>query len=446
MSSYKTIIIDDNVWPHFNRASFDQDKLVSFGNYQYSLYWSADEHLILFRRDLRDDSILKLEFPDYILTINPKDGHRNTVVGISPEDGRLHMSWDHHNNDLRYTKSRPGFVTSPLETINLSDFEPQQPLTEGAPQKVTYPRFFNDSKDNFFFIYRTGSSGSGDSVLSRYDAKTASWSLIATCLFSKEGVYAPWENSDSRNAYLHDVLFDRSGNLHISWVYREAGKSWASNHDLHYAWSPDDGVTWRNSEGVQIADVSKNDPITLDDTGIVVWPIPVYSWLMNQCAMTIDSRNRIHVATYHMPEPFVPDELEHNPPEHVVDRLRAYHYWRNESGTWHTSGPIQDPDRTHEHSRQRRPNIVVDEDNNVVIYEPTSLGYRCHIAGEADNFSTWKSVAMTGAEFGPSDAGKHDRRLLREKGVLSFTAEPSRTGKQASFAVIDIRVGDLAKA
>jgi len=156
------------------------------------------------------------------------------------------------------------------------------------------------------------------------------------------------------------------------------------------------------ARGVQIADVSKNDPITLNDTGIVVWPIPVYSWLMNQCAMTIDSRNRIHVATYHMPEPFVPDELEHNPPEHVVDRLRAYHYWRNESGTWHTSGPIQDPDRTHEHSRQRRPNIVVDEDNNVVIYEPTSLGYRCHIAGEADNFSTWKSVAMTGAEFGPS--------------------------------------------
>ena len=174
MSSYKTVIIDDNVRPHFNRASFDQDKLVSFGDYQYGLYWSADEHLILFRRDLRDASILKLEFPDYILTINPKDGHRNTVVGISPEDGRLHMSWDHHNNDLRYTKSRPRFVTSPQETIYLSDFEPQQSLTEGAPQKVTYPRFFNDTKDNFFFIYRTGSSGSGDSVLSRYDAKTAS--------------------------------------------------------------------------------------------------------------------------------------------------------------------------------------------------------------------------------------------------------------------------------
>jgi hypothetical protein len=437
LPSYKTIIIDDDVWPHFNRASFDQDKLVSLCDYQYGLYWSADKTLTLFRRDLRDDSVQRLRFPDYVLTINPKDGHRNTVVGISPADGRLHMSWDHHNNDLRYTKSRAGFLTSPPDEISLTDFEPQQPLTEGAPQRVTYPRFFNDSDDNLFFIYRTGSSGSGDSVLSRYDAQAGTWHLIATCLFSKEGVYPPWEDSDSRNAYLHDVLFDREGNLHITWVYREAGKSWASNHDLHYAWSSDSGLTWRNNEGLQIADVSNGDPIALDDPGIAVWNIPVYSWLMNQCAMTIDSRNRIHVATFHMPEPFVPDTLEHNPPDAVVDRLRVYHYWRDGSGTWHSSGPLEDAGRTLEHGRQRRPNIVGGENNHVSIYEATSVGYRSHTASETDAYTEWTSAAMTGTEFAGSDAGKHDRRLLRDRGILSFTGEQTGTEGRTIFAVLD---------
>lgn len=442
---YKTIIIDDNVWPHFNRASFDQDKLVSFGDFQYGLYWSAGETLILFRRDLRDDTIQKLRFPDHVLTINPKDGHRNTVVGISPEDGRLHMSWDHHNNDLRYTKSCAGFLTSPPAEINLDDFEQQQPLTEGAPQRVTYPRFFNDSRDNLFFIYRTGSSGSGDSVLSRYDADTGSWRLIATCLFSKEGVYPPWENSDSRNAYLHDVLFDRAGRLHITWVYRETGKSPASNHDLHYACSDDDGLTWRNNTGQQIADLAISDPIALDDPGIVVCEIPVYAWLMNQCGMTLDHENHPHVATFHMTETWIPEELVHNPPAEVYDRFFLHHYWQSGSGTWQGSGPIVDPARdVATQGRLRRPNIVTDAENNVIIYHATEQGYRCHTARASESYAEWSSFAMTGTEFGATDAGKHDRRLLLDRGILSFTAEPTIVDGQTAFAILDFEMGNLS--
>ena len=438
MTDHKTIIVDDDVWPHFNRASFDQDKLVSFGDYQYGLYWSADETLILFRRDLRDDSLQKIRLP-YTLTINPTDGHRNTVVGISPSDGRLHLSWDHHNNDLRYTKSQAGFITDPPDHIGVDDFEPAQPLTDGAPQKVTYPRFFNDHEDTLHFIYRTGSSGSGDSVLSRYDASTGSWSILAECLFSKEGVYTPWENSDSRNAYLHDVLFDDTGRLHITWVYRETGKSPASNHDLHYAWSHD-CMIWHNNDGEQIADIGSGEPIKLDDPGLVVADIPVYSWLMNQCGMTLDRHNQPHVATFHMQEPWVPDELVHNPPSHVYDRFYPFHYWRDSDGQWHTSGALQDPTRSIETwGRQRRPNIVVDQNGNLIVYYATDIGYRFHKANEADRYQSWEHGALTGSEFAATDAGKHDRRLLRDSGILSFTAE-TRDGDRTGFAVLDFEV------
>lgn len=437
MADYKTLVIDDGVWPHFNRASFDQDKLVSLGDFQYGLYWSADAALVLFRRDLRDDSIQKVSLP-YGLTINPRDGHRNTVVGLSPEDGRLHLSWDHHNNDLRYTKSRAGFLTSPPGEINPDDFEPAQPLTQGAPQKVTYPRFFNDQNENLYFIYRTGMSGSGDSVLSRYDAEKGIWSVIATCLFSKEGTYGPWDASDSRNAYLHDVLFDNSGRLHITWVFRETWESPASNHDLYYAWS-DDGVVWNNNEGIPIADLSAGDAIALDSPGVVVRDIPVYAWLMNQCGMTLDHGNQPHVATYHMKDVWKPEKLVHNPPESVFDRFFPYHYWRDKSGVWHTSGPIADPDRDVKRwGYQTRPNIVVDGGGNVVLYYATNIGYRAHRASSDGEYADWSHFALTGEEFGSTDAGKHDRRLLKERGILSFTGAPLVVEGQTAFAIVDV--------
>jgi hypothetical protein len=433
--------IDDNVWPHFNCASFDQDKVVSFGDFQYTIFWAADQTLVLARRNLRTQALQTFRFSGYHLSLNPQDGHRNTVLGISPHDGRLHLSWDHHNNDLRYTKSHANFLTDPPDKITWADFEPAQPLTSNAPQRVTYPRFFNDHQDNLFFIYRTGSSGSGDSVLSKYDANSASWTITARCLFSKEGTYTPWENSTSRNAYLHDVLFDHTGRLHITWVYREAGRSWASNHDLHYAYSNDEGRTWQNNAGQPIADTSKNNPITHDDPGIIVQHIPTYSWLMNQCSMTLDANNQPHVATFHMAEPFLPEDLKHDPPDNVLNRLAIHHYWRTQEGEWHNSGPIlQAPEQN---ERIKRPVIVADTQNNIVIYTASSKGHQCHVAFVKDHYQTRSTFQLTDASFNTTDASKHDRCLLKNEGILSFTADPSGDSEHRAIALVDFSMDRL---
>jgi len=152
----RKIIVDDNVWPYFNWASFDQDKVVSYGNYQYTIYWDADKVLVVGRRDLRNQNVQALRLPSHMLTTAPRDGHCNTVVGVSGADGRLHLSWDHHCSDLRYTKSRRNFLTDPPAEMSVEDFEPAQPLAPGAPQKVTYPRFLNDGRGRLFFCVSLG--------------------------------------------------------------------------------------------------------------------------------------------------------------------------------------------------------------------------------------------------------------------------------------------------
>ncbi len=439
----QALVIDRTGWI-FNWAAFDQDKLVSFNGYQYTPYWDADEVLVVVRRNLADNTVQALRLPQYTLTINPKDGHRNTVAGISPEDGRLHLSWDHHNNDLRYTKSRAGFLHSPPEQVTPEDFEPAQPLLPGAPQRVTYPRFFNDPEENLFFLYRTGGSGAGDTVLTRYDAATATWGMVSVRLFGKAGVYPPWDNSPSRNAYPHDILFDHAGRLHATWVFREESKTWASNHDLHYVYSDDHGVTWRNNGGTRVADLPADDPVLIDDPGIVVWDIPVYSWVINTGAMAVDAQNRLHVATFHLLEPAVPEKLEHSPPPEIHQRLGFFHYWRGGDGTWHRGGPLEVPRRAEE--RIRRPNVVAAPGGAVVVYWATSRGFRCHVAFAEDRWERWATFLMTGPEFTAPDACKHDRRLLRERGVLSFACDPNGGQDGRGFAVLDFSVERLVTA
>jgi hypothetical protein len=426
--------IDDSAWA-FNTASFDQDKILSYNGFQYTLYWDADKVLCVVRRRLNTTEFQTLRLPQYQLTINPSDGHRNTVVGISPSDGRLHLSWDHHNNPLRYTKTRAAFLTDPPEQMSLDDFESAQPLIPGDPleSRVTYPRFLNDGQGRLFFVYRQGGSGSGDNYVHQYDAEHSTWQRMgATSLFTRSGVYPPWDNSSSRNAYLNDVLFDAASRLHATWTYRETGRTWASNHDLHYAYSDDHGIRWKNNAGVGIADLSANDPIALDDAGIVVHRIPVYSWLMNQTTMIIDSKNRPHVITYHLPNPLRPDTVEHSPPKAVAEQLRMFHYWRDAEGLWRGGEPLV--------FLSNRPGVVLDPQDQMIVYYVEDGGLTVHRSSADDRWQTWRSHRLGVPDVQLVAAGKPDRRLAASSGVVSFACVTQSAQNRRGFAILDFRV------
>ncbi len=421
----KRIIVDETAW-RWNWSSWDQEKVATVGSHQYSVYWDADQVMVLVRRDLRDDTVQTLRLPK--CTLKNNDAHRNTCLGVSRADGRLHLSWDHHGDPLHYTKSRAGFLTSPPNQIRLEDIEPPQSMLADPKRetRVTYPRFVMDAQGVLYCTYRIGGSGNGDNFLHRYDARIGTWSRVGM-LFSRKGTYPPWKNSTSRCAYLHDLLFDTRNRLHVTWVYREISASWASNHDLHYAYSDDGGRTWRNNAGAQIADLPNGDPIALDDPGIVVVEIPVYSWLMNAGCMALDSKNRPHVMTFRSMEAHRPAKLKHNPPTAIRKAQVFVHYWRDGDGTWHGGEPIRPGALT------RRGDIVFDRNDTLYFYWTTPEGFRCLHASAKDRWRTWSASRLTTSEFIGTDASKHDRVRWREKGILSFTAKP----KEGGFAILD---------
>jgi hypothetical protein len=428
------IVVDQEGW-RWNWASWDQDKIISVGDFQYTVFWDADRVFVLARRDLRDNGVQTLRLPEFKLSSD--DPHRNTCLGISPADGRLHLSWDHHNDPLRYTRSRAGFLTNPPPQISAADFEPQQPVTQdtSVASRATYPRFFNDADGRLFLFYRQGGSGNGDNYLLRYEASGGTWNMIGKA-FSSRGTYAPWQNRTSRNAYFHDLLFDANNRLHATWVYREIAASWASNHDLHYAYSDDGGQTWYNNAGGRIADLAADDPIELDDPGIIVREIPVFSWVMNAACMALDSKGRPHVVTYKLPAPQQPENLEHNPPANIGQHLRIVHYWRADDGCWLGGEPIS---AGVEYGGVARGDIVFDADDTLYyFYQPklAAPGMVCLEARAADQWQQWRGYWLAGPEVAGMDASKHDRRRWSTNGILSITAKSGEQG----FAIVDLKL------
>ncbi|MHC4406559.1 MAG: BNR-4 repeat-containing protein [Planctomycetota bacterium] len=427
----RQVAIDSEAW-RWNWSSWDQEKIFSFGDFQYTAYWDADGVFVLVRRDLRNDEIQTVRLPDF--TLASDDRHRNTCLGFSPADGRLHLSWDHHNNQLHYAKSRAGFLTTPSTRLAADDIEPAGPMLSDPKleARVTYPRFFNNPRGDLFFFYRVGASGNGDNYLHRYHSADGSWTRLGM-LFSSQGTYGPWQRSTSRCAYLHDLVFDGRNRLHASWVYREAGATWASNHDLHYAYSDDDGVTWHNNDGRQIADLAAGDPIELADPGIVVREIPVYSWLMNAGCMALDSKNGPHVVTYMSKVVHQPKKLGHGPPPELRGELSFVHYWRSDDGAWRGGTPI-DPGPL----GTSRVDVVFDADDNLCFFYPTSEGFRYMVARAGDTWSRWSGPhQLTGPGLSGRDASKHDRRRWQQNGLLTFTARSGTAG----FAILDAKLG-----
>jgi hypothetical protein len=322
--------------------------------------------------------------------------------------------------------------------MSAADFEPPRALIPGSEMesRVTYPRFLSNPPAPLHFVYRQGSSGNGDHYVHRYDPDTHNWTRLGTTgLFSRRGVYAPWQNSQSRCAYLNDTLLDPKGRLHVTWCYREAGATWASNHDLHYAYSDDSGATWRNNAGEPIADLANGDAIELADPGIVVRSIPVFSWLMNQTTMGLDLDNQPHVVTYHLEEPERPQgKLAHDPPPEIAAKLRLFHYWRTTDGRWHGSGPVT--------PLSTRPGIVFDRCGNLIVYYADSGHLRIHTAQGHGTWSHWEhsSVEVPGVSL--LKVSKPDLGRMQRDGVLSMVGTTVETDGRRGFAMLDFELED----
>lgn len=251
-----------------NTAVFRNNSLVTHGKEQYISYYDADGYLTLGKRKLGTEQWI-LHRTQY--RGNVEDGH-NVISMMLDGDGYLHLSFDHHGHPLNYCRS--------LAPYSL-ELGPKESMTGVDEGNVTYPEFYFLSGGDLLFAYRSGSSGRGNLVMNRYDVKNRVWHRVQDVLIDGE---------EQRNAYWQ-LYVDERGTIHLSWVWRE---TWhvETNHDLCYARSRDNGMTWEQADGTPY-----QLPIRLDNAGYAC-RIPQGSELINQTSMSADSDGHPYIATY----------------------------------------------------------------------------------------------------------------------------------------------------
>ncbi|MCC9135615.1 BNR repeat-containing protein [Pontibacter silvestris] len=251
-----------------NAVIFRRNSLFTHQNTQYTAYYDPEQYLVLAKRKHGSE---KWTTKRTAYKGKATDAH-NTISIAVDGDGFLHVSWDHHGNQLRYARSTKSGGLELSEKI---------PMTGKSEDNVTYPEFYKMPDGNLLFFYRYGASGRGNLVINKYDIKTRSWSQLQNNLIDGEG---------ERNAYWQACV-DKKGIIHVSWVWRESPDV-ASNHDLCYARSIDGGKTWQNSHGEQY-----KLPINVK-TAEIAYEISQNSELINQTSMTTDSQGNPVIATY----------------------------------------------------------------------------------------------------------------------------------------------------
>ena len=328
-----------------NATVYRRNSVVSNASYQYVAYYDAERRVVLAQRQLGSDD-WTMEVTPY--TGNTSDAH-NVISIMVDGAGYLHMSWDHHVDELRYCRS-----VEP-NSLKLTD---KMLMTGEKENKVTYPEFHHLSDGNLLFFYRDGSSGQGDLMINYYDSQTQTWSKRQDNVISGE---------DERNAYWQTAI-DEAGTIHLSWVWRETPDV-ATNHDMCYAKSDDNGVTWRKSTG-EVYTL----PIT-QDTAEYALRIPQNSFLMNQTAMCADSQGRPYIATYWRP---------------VGSNIPQYHIIYHDGSLWQTQQvteritPFDVSGRGSRRIPFARPQIMVDNrgehDKAYIVFRDIERGDRVSVA------------------------------------------------------------------
>lgn len=262
--------IANNGWASnsVNAVIFRKNSLVTFRNHQYAAYYDSDQFVVLAKRlsGARSWQIQRTQYKG-----DATDAHKSISI-IVDGSGFLHVAWGQHNNDLNYAKTTaPGSLQLGEKSGMLSDKE----------NKVSYPEFYKLPGGDLLFFYRDGGSGNGNLMINRYSVKSKTWQRIQDGMINGEG---------KRNAYWQ-VALDRSGVIHLSWVWRESPDV-SSNHDLCYAKSLDGGLTWQKSTGerCQMPIVESNAEYALK--------IPQKSDLINQTSMYADESGNVFIASY----------------------------------------------------------------------------------------------------------------------------------------------------
>ncbi|GAL65632.1 hypothetical protein JCM19301_3317 [Jejuia pallidilutea] len=414
------LTVDGKFSSGINGRTFQKDALITHNGYQYVVHYNSERRVCISRRKLPNGKWNTLQFLDYYFKSN--DSHNCISMGICPNDGTIHLAFDHHVDSLNYRVSKKGLATYPkLMKWDVSSFEPiTSELEKDKPIIITYPKFWQTPDGNLQFNYRVRGSGNGDRMLVDYNAETGTWQNTRQ-IDSAEGIFKDELGvSESRCSYPNGYDYDTKGTLHTTWTWRESSQG--ANHDLIYVYSEDNGNTWKNNSGKILETIPH-----VNSPDIVVQSIPRVFGLMNDQGQTTDSKNQVHVVMYHCTEETItkagsfPGASRWGPNE----AKRYHHYWRVTKGSWH-----------HFEMNLKvgnRPKVFVDKhDNLIMIYAGSTKNKtknrdedkRDLIIATATAKNQWKDWTVTYTVKGPFiNDMLGDVYRWKDEGVLSIMVQ-----------------------
>lgn len=419
-----------------NVASYQQNGILTYRGWQYTGWYRDSRRAVIARRKLPAGRWQSTEL-DYELFAD--DSHNTIAMTVTPSDGRIHLAFPTHVNQLRYTRSIPGVADHPRR-FNWSSklFETTKNQFTGAPQApttLTYPQF-EQVRGRTLLTYRDGITNNGGQVLLRYDdTPTGTWSFLGRFTSAAGSYTSKYGTSTSRYSYLHGFSADpKTGDLAITWTWREQNASWCpgplavGNHDTSYAVSHDGGATWDNNAGERIA-ITGSDDITIDDPA-VVQEIPIDVGLINQETQAYDSRGRLHVVTSSVPQRDLASIGGCVNDFYIQRKALATptHTWRSPDGRWHS---LELPTRSNSSGRTK---LLFDKRDNAYVVLPDA---RIMASTAVSGWSDWRLVFSDPAVHAVSEL-VIDRTRLTHDGILTVAyQEPSVGGAPSAYRLAD---------
>ena len=387
-----------------NGRAHQQTALTTYQGYQYIAFVDAERRVCLGRRNIAKTTWEIIQFEDH--TFESNDSHNSAVVGICEKDGTIHLAFDHHATELNYRVSKLGAAHQPDSVEWSADLFGGVTHSLGSvvpASRVTYPRFVSAPNGNLMFCYRAVTSGNGDGMIEEYDGNSHDWTTGLGKFIARDiGTYkAAGRVSRYRCPYINSLSY-AGQRLHVSWVWRDRFEKThpANQHDLCYAYSDDDGRTWRNSAG-QVIGRTGTEYIHLDSAGLVVASIPTHSGLTNQNTHYAYADGSIHVV------------LSQGQKERLESRY--HHYWRTKDGIWkHEVLPFSGD----------RPKLVGSKDGSLTLVytEEEQLFVAVGLPDEFQNSWQWNAVSLPRAHSIYGEA-LLDMQRWENEGVLSLYSQ-----------------------
>lgn len=282
--------------------NFGSGALQTYRGWQYAAFWDDQRQVSVARRSLPDGPWQCVSLSGYQRTSNVNrgkagriargfgDGHEKVAMGIS-RDGVIHLAFDHHVSTLHYRFSEPGLANRPSEFVWSEDRfgEVQDHLGGPVIDQATYPSFVRDGRRLCLYLRLNGGSGNADSHFFEYqDGRWVINDVVSSKLIDRN-----WSGGNGTvNAYPHAMKVHQ-GRRHLTWCWRDTPDA-RTCHDLCYAYSDDQGMTWNNHAGEVVAERGSRF-IHADSPGITVLQIPPGSRFVNGGSMTVDEAGDVFV-------------------------------------------------------------------------------------------------------------------------------------------------------